>query len=177
MDELWLKAPHTLAWLALDSDISLTLPPTSQGADDIATASPVAIHPRLQAFNFVYNNNNDRDYGHGSETAQEVDNVKRSIELSLTMIFNDETERDYFINQNSLALEIDCTSTTLIDPSGAYYYGFQLQIPLFKVRKRPDTIGGVNDRLTVELDCEVLEDKTNPACALTVYTAIPAYLA
>lgn len=106
---------------------------------------------------------NDLEYG------------RRTIELKLTMRFEDQTELDHYLAQDALALEINVKGGVL--DSGAYFEGFILIIPRFKLKAPPLATGDPDSVLEIELEADVQDDGTNSAFLLDVYNATAVYLA
>jgi len=88
------------------------------------------------------------------------------------------TEADqlnYYLNQSPLAMELQNVGPTLIDPAGAFYPGITVIFPQVQLTAIPR--GENNQRETLEFQCSVMEDQTNPAWLAFVYNAQAAYLA
>ena len=117
------------------------------------------------------------NYGYGSKVLQELEKgPRRTMGLNFEMFFKDDTELDFFLNQTNLALDIEFKGGTLIDASGAFFYGAKLIIPSFKVNDHTRT-ASPSDYMVEAMECTILDDGTNPEVLLFVYNAQAAYLA
>jgi len=173
--ESWLKLSNCKVWMEDGSNISISAA-LVQDAEDVSSATPADLKVRLKSFEWGWDNKLEGQPGFGGAGVfQDIDYGRRAANLKFTMLFSDDTELNHFINQNPLAIEFDMKGA-LIAVTGAMYYGFQLIIPRFKLKSAPLAKGGVNDILTVEMDCEVFDDGTNSASILEVYNAQAAYL-
>lgn len=174
--ESWLKLSNCKVWMEDGTDISISAA-LVQDAEDISSATPADLKARLKSFEWGFENKLEGQPGFGGAGVfQDIDYGRRAASLKFTMLFSDNTELNHFINQNPLAIEFDMKGA-LIASTGSMYYGFQLIVPRFKLKSAPLAKGGVNDILTVEMDCEVFEDGTNAVSILEVYNAQAAYLA
>lgn len=174
--ESWLKLADCKVWLESGANISIgaTL---SQGIQNISSGTPSALYTRMKSFEFSWDNAAEGIGGFGGGAYwQDIDPGRRKMDLKFSMLFNDSTDLNYFINQNPVAVEFDLKGSGPIAAGGSLYYGVQLVIPKFKLRKAPLAKGGANDRLTVDFECEILDDGTNPAAIIEGYTAKAGYL-
>jgi len=174
--ENWLKVQNASVWLESAANISIagTL---VQGAEDISSATPENLGSRFKDFELTWNNNLKGQEGFGGAGVyQDCDYERRALDFTCTILFNDSTELDYYINTDALAIEIDLKAG-LIPTSSLYYYGTTLIIPRFKLRKAVKADGGVNDSLAATLEAEVFDDGTNAAIITETYNAKAAYLA
>jgi len=174
--ESWMLWKDCTVWREDGSSISISATP-AQGVEDISSATPDVLGPRMKSFSTKFTNGLVRQPGFGGlGYSQDIDRGRRTIDLSFELIFVDSTELDLFVAQDPVAIELDCVGA-LIDPGGTYKYGFNLIIPKFQLKTPPLGQGGAGDDLTVTMDCEVLDDGTNPAFMLDVYTGKAAYIA
>ena len=174
--ESWMKMSNCKVWLESGADISINAA-LVQGTQDISSGTPDDLGIRLKSFEFTHNNNLEPQYGAGfAGVAGDIDVARRTKELKFTLLFKDSTEIDYYLNQNPLAIEFDLKGA-LIAATGAMYYGIHLIIPRFKLMKDPQPLGGVDDVLTCEFECDIQDDGTNSASIIEAYTAQAAYLA
>lgn len=178
ISESWMKISNCKVWMETGANISIDATLT-QDAENISSATPDTLHTRFKSFDWTWNNNLVPQEGFaGAGVFQDIDFGRRMQELSFTLLFNDSTELDYFINQNPCAIEFDLKGGIVAAGSGTdYYYGFHLIIPRFFIKKAPLPVGGVDDTLECEFECECVEDGTNSAVILEVYNAQAAYLA
>jgi hypothetical protein len=177
ISESWLKLRDCKVWMENGSTISIAASLT-QDAQNISSGAPASLGARLKSFEWSWDNALEGQVGFGGAGVfQDADYGQRKAALKFTMLFNDSTELDHFLNQRPLAIEFDLKGTGPIATGGAYYYGMQLIVPRFKLKAAPLPKGAAGEVLTCELDCEVFEDGTNPASIIEVYTAKPAYLA
>lgn len=176
ISESWMKMSNCSTFLESAGDISIASPLT-QGAQNISSSAPENIAARMKSFELTFNNNSEKQLGFGGAgVAQDIDYNRRAIELKLSLLFNDVTELNYYLNQDALALELDLKGA-LIAAGGAMYFGGQIIVPRFKLKAAPLPKGGVDDVLTVEFDCDVQDDGTNDALIIEGYSAQSAYLA
>lgn len=149
----------------------------TQGTENISSGTPASIGPRVKSWSWKFSNNLEEQRGHGGGgVLADLDYTRRSIELSLTLLVNDSTEIDYYLNQTGLALEIDCKTNQLIAAGGTLYYGVHIIVPRFQLKKAPLPKGGVGDTITQDFDCTIINDGTNPISIVEVYTAKSGYL-
>ena len=176
ISESWLKISNCKVFMESGSDITIAAALT-QGTQDISGATPENLGVRLKSFEFGHNNNNEEQYGAGGGgVAQDIDYGRRSKELKFSLLFNDATELDHYMNQDPLAIEFDLKGA-IIAAGGAMYYGVHIVIPRFKLKAAPLPTGGAGDVLTCEFDCDIQDDGTNAASIIEVYNAKSAYLA
>lgn len=176
ISESWLKLSNCKVWMESGADITIATPLT-QGTEDISSGTPDDLGIRLKSFEFEHNNNLDPQYGAGGGgSAQDIDYARRTKALKFTLLFKDSTEIAHYLAQDPLAIEFDLQGA-LIAATGTMYYGIHLIIPRFKLMNDPQPVGGVDDTLTCEFECDIQDDGTNPASIIEVYNAQAAYLA
>ena len=177
ISEGWLMANRCNVWMESGAEISITAGAMAQAAEDISSATPEDLKARLRSFNVKFNNNPEELPGFGGAgVLQDIDYVRRAIELSFSLQFSDDTELNHFINQDPMAIEFDLTGGTLIDAGGSIYPGIQILIPRFKIKSAPHPQGGPGDSLTLDIECDVQDDGTNDPIEITAYTAQAAYM-
>jgi len=180
ISESWMLYRSCKVWLESGANISITAQGSGvQQAEDISSATPEDLGARIKSFSWAWMNNAERQasFGSGSGAALDIDKGRRTAELSFDLLFDTSTELDYFINQNPLAVEFDLAGGVIDGAGLPFYYGFTLVVPQFYLKAAPVATGGVDDRLMVTLDCEIITDGTNPASWLSVYNAQTGYLA
>lgn len=177
ISESWLLMQKMKVWLESGANISITAAASRvQDAEDISSATPDNLYPRLKSFTFGWQNNLEGQPGAGGGgVLQDIDYGRRAVELKTSIIFYDSTELDYFIDQSVVAVEFDLKGA-LIAAGGAMYYGFDLIIPRAKIKAAPLPQGGAGDTLTQEIEYEVFDDGTNKAAEIIVYNAQAAYM-
>lgn len=177
ISESWLKLANCKVWMETGANISIDATLT-QATENISSATPDTLHTRIKSFEWMWNNNLVPQEGFGGAGVyQDCDFGRRMQELSFTLLFNDSTELDYFLNLNPCAIEFDLKGGIIAAGTGTdYYYGFHLIIPRFFIKKAPLPIGGVDDTLECEFECECVEDGTNAPVILEAYTAQASYL-
>src|SRR5262249_56496324 len=80
----------------------------------------------------------------------------------------------WYLEQTTLALELQCVHGSLIDQAGTFFWGCTVLIPRLKL-KAPQR--GVNAEFdTVTFEGTVLDDGTNEPLSAWVYSAQPHYL-
>ena len=172
--ESWLKLSNCKVWMESGAEISISAA-LVQDAEDISSATPDDLKARIKSFDWAFLNNLERQIGFGGAgIAQDIDYARRTVELKFTLLFADAAELNLFLNQTPIAIEFDLKGALI---AGTTYYGFQLIIPRFKIKSAPLAVGGVGDILTVDIDCDVEDDGTNPVSILEVYNAKSAYMA
>lgn len=175
ISESWVKTPQASVWKESGTDITITGTLT-QGAEDISSATPDSLGPRVQNFEFNLGNNMEGEFGFGSEVFQDLDKGIRELSMTLGLRFNDNTELTHYLNQDNLALELDFQGSVVPLASGLFY-GFQIVVPRCRLKTPPLSKGGPTDSLTQTLEVEFLDDGTNPIFIFEGYNAIAAYLA
>jgi hypothetical protein len=172
-----LYAKDSKLWLEDGASISIDATLT-QGLENISSGTPTSLGPRVKSWRWKFMNNLEGQGGFGGGGVfQDMDYGRRAVELAMTLRFNDTTELDYYLNQTNLALELDCKTTTLVAAGGSFYYGFQLVVPSFKLKKAPMPKGGVGDVLTQDFEIIILDNGTNPISIFEGYSAKAAYFA
>jgi len=174
--ESWLKLSNCKVWMESGAEISISAA-LVQDAEDISSATPDDLKARIKSFDWAFLNNLEKQIGFGGAgIAQDIDYARRTVELKFTLLFADATELNLFLNQTPIAIEFDLKGALI---AGTTYYGFQLIVPRFKIKSAPLAMGGVGvgDILTVDIDCDVEDDGTNPVSILEVYNAEAAYMA
>ena len=172
-----LYSRYTKIWREASPNISIDATLT-QGAENISSGTPVSMGPRVKSWRWKFMNNFEEQRGHGGDgVLQDLDPGRRTVELGLTVLFNDNTELNHYLNQTALALELDCKHATLIAAGGSMYYGFQIIIPKLALKKAPHPKGGVGDSLTQDFEILIMDDGTNPISIFEGYNAKAAYFA
>jgi hypothetical protein len=174
--ESWLKVSNCKVWMETGANIAIgaTL---GQGTEDISSATPDDLKVRLKSFNVGWDNGLEGQAGFGGAGVfQDIDYGRRKCELSFSLLFYDATELAYFTAQDPCAIEFDLKGA-LIAAGGAMYYGAQIVVPRFKIKKAPLPKGGAGDILTCDFECDVQDDGTNAPLIIEAYTAKAAYLA
>lgn len=172
--ESWLKVNQMLAWLENGAAISIS-PALTQGGQNIG-AAPRDIKAVLDTFEVIYNNNQEPIVGFGGAgVLNDLEYKRRTVDLKFTMLFQNKTDLDYYLNQTAYAFEVDLKGA-LIAAGGTMYYGGQIIIPRFKLKTAPIPKGGPGDMLRADFDCEVFEDGTNPPIIIEGYNAKASYL-
>lgn len=170
--------PFNLANIFMENGaaISIASAPRTQGTQNISSGSPVTLNARVKSFEAMFNNNLEPIPGSGGlGLLNDIEYGRRTVELKLTMRFEDQTELDHYLAQDALALEINVKGGVL--DSGAYFEGFILIIPRFKLKAPPLATGDPDSVLEIELEADVQDDGTNSAWLLDVYNATAVYLA
>ena len=164
-------------WMESGASISITaIGSLVQDAEDISSATPDDLKIRFKSFEFGFNNNIEPQLGAGGAgVAHDIDYGRRAIDLKFSLLFNDATELNYFLNQNPMAIEIDLKGAQITGAS-TMYFGMQLIIPRFKIKNAPLPQGGVGDVLTLDIEADVQDDGTNDAVIVAVYNAQDGYM-
>lgn len=175
--ESWLLMRNCKVLMANGADISIDAALT-QGAENIsAGGSPADFGVRLKSFEWSWDNALEGQAGGGGGGVyQDIDYGRRKSDLKFSLLFQDNTEMNHYLNQDALAIEFDLKGA-LIAAGGSMYYGFQLIIPRFKLKAAPLAKAGANDTVTCDFECDVQDDGTNPAVIIEAYNAKAAYLA
>ena len=177
ISEAWMKLTNCKVWMESGANIAIDAV-LVQDVENISSATPDDIKARIKSFEWTYNNNGERQYGFGSGTAgaNDFDFGRRTVDLKFSLLFNDATEMNYFVNQDPIAIEFDLKGA-LIAATGTMYFGCQLIVPKFKLKSAPLPKGGVGDILVADFDCDVQSDGVNAISIIEVYNAKAAYLA
>lgn len=174
--ESFLKVNQAKFWMEDGSNISVAATLT-QDAQNISSATPASLGPRFKSFELTYDNGAEGQVGAGGAGLyQDIDYGRRKAELKFSLLFNDATELDHYLNQTPLAVEFDLKGA-LIAAGGTMYYGVQIIVPRFMLKAAPWPKGGPNDRLTIDMEADIQDDGTNSPVIIEVYTAKAAYLA
>ncbi len=173
--ESWMKLTNCKVWLesGANIDIAATL---SQAAENISSATPDNLYPRLKNFEWTWDNALEPQPGFGQAAGalQDLDYARRKCGLKFSLQFYDTTELDYYTSQAACAIEFDLKGAIVV-ASSSLYFGAHLVVPRFKIKATPLPKGGPNDTLVQDFDCEVFDDGTNAASILEVYNAQAAY--
>lgn len=177
--ESWLKTTQMKVWMETGANISIGATPV-QDAEDISSATPDILSLRLRNFDFEWDNDNYLNFGYGSNVLQENDKgAMRKATLTFTMLYDDnaggDTELNYYLNQDIAAIEFDAKGA-LIAGGGTMFYGMDLIVPAFKIRKVGKK-GKSGDWLTQDFEATIMNNGVNPIVDLSVYNAKAAYLA
>lgn len=173
--ESWIKTTQMKVWLESGASISIDATPT-QLLENISSGTPSDLSSRIKSFDFEWDNNNFVSHGYGSEVLVENDKgPRRSVKLSFSLLFKDDTELNLFINQTTAAIEFDAKGA-LIASGGTMYYGMDLIVPAFKL-KPISKKGKVGDWVTQDFEALVIDNGTNPVVDLYVYTAKTGFMA
>ena len=172
----WVPFNLATLWMESGSDISITAQASMvQGAENISGATPENLNKRLKSFEVIFNNNFEQKAGSGGAgVLHDLEYQRRTIELKMTLRFKDQTELDHYLAQDALALEINVKGGVLA--AGAYFEGFILVIPRFKLKAPPLDSGDLGAPLEIELEADVQDDGTNKAYLLNVYNTTEIYL-
>ena len=174
--ESWIKLHACKVWLESGANISITAT-LVQDAEDISSATPDNLYPRLKNFEWTWDNALEGQPGFGGAGVfQDADYGRRKCDLKFTLRFLNGTELAYYTSQAACAIEFDLKGAIVV-ASSAMYFGMQLIVPRFKLKPTPLPKGGPNDTLTQDFDCEVFDDGTNAASIIEVYNGQAAYLA
>ncbi len=175
LTESWLKLADCKVYLENGTAISIS-PTLVQAAEDISSGAPVDLSARIQGVEWNWNNKLEGQPGYGGAgLLQDLDYGKRETSLKFTLLFNDATEIDHYLNMDPLAIEFDLKGG-LIAATGAMYYGFHLIVPRFKLLNAP-LPKEENGIYVCEMECDIQDDGTNPAVIIEGYSSKPAYLA
>jgi hypothetical protein len=181
ISESWLLMGNCKVWMETGADISIAASPApGQGSEDISSATPDILGPRMESFDLDYDNKLKGQYGFGGGyVLVDQDFERREIGLKLGMRFVDATELALFLALSPCAIEFDLSGSIIYttSPAGTLKYGCSIIIPRMMLKQAPLPKGGPNNTLTCDLDFEVFEDGTNPAIMFHVYNAQAAYLA
>ncbi len=169
--ESWFKSRNIRAWKESGANISISPTPV-QGAEDISSATPAALAPRLESFDFSWANNPELQLDNLG-----VDMGRRAASLKYSLLYDDTTEIGHYANQDNLALEFDLDSGTIIAATGAFKYGIDLIVPCCSLKAAPIPDGGETKILKADYDVTIKDDGTNPIFEFYTYTSIAAFIA
>ncbi len=183
--ETQMRAADTLVFLnpapipATDFVLPAAFSQTDTNIDGAAPAL-TALGARVKSWAFNFSNNLEEQPGQGGQgLLQGLDFQRRSMDVELVLRYKDATERDFYENLTGIALEFNNARILagLIDAAGAYYFGFDLRIPLVNLNVRPEPEGGAAEPYTITLAGTILDDGVNEMFDFTVYNATEVYLA
>lgn len=182
VDENWLRWGDAKIYLRDVTGISpLSIPSTpSQTASNLG-GSPINISTRVLSWNLTWNNNLVPDFGYRASTGLYRGNfhpTKRSATIALTIecdSADEATHLGYYFTQAQLAIELNLNSGTLIAATGAFKYGMIVMLPRIQLTAMPR--GETNQLENLTFTGVLMDDTTNPSCAIFVYDNVPAYLA
>jgi hypothetical protein len=181
ISESWMKMGSALVFLETGANIAVVSSPAySQGAENISSATPDALSPRLTSFEFTFDNDLEGQFGFGGgDVLVDADYKRRKIGLKFSLLFNDSAELAYYLAQNPCAFELNLKGAQIVtaSPASTLYYGAIIQVPKFYLKDPPLPKGGPKDIVMADFDCEVVDDGTNPAAIIEVFNAQAAYLA
>lgn len=176
ISESWMLMSGGKVWLETGTDRSISAAAT-QGTEDISSATPDNLSPRVKSFEFGWNNNLQEEPGvGGAGVLLGLSYGRRALETAKIVVrFNDATEAGYYTSQAGCSVELDFKGA-LIASGGTMYFGCQLVLRNGILKAYPKPEGGAGDILTQTLDWEALSDSTG-VFEINVYTAQAAYLA
>lgn len=180
ISESWLRTGK-IAGLWIETGANITIGTPTQGAEAISSATPDDLTSRLLEFNFVHNNNLRADLGYqpaGGDVRADLDYGRRGGTVTMKVKALSSawaTELGYYSNQDDVAVHLSCKMGDLIAAGGAYYWGFELIIPLIKLK--PIKRDVQDDFHVITLEGDIHDDGVNDEVILYVYNAQAAYLA
>lgn len=180
IDEKWLRWGDSHIALRDVSSGVLAVPTSPvQGATNLGSAA-IDVSTRVLRMEISYPNTLWAEGGYRASTGRVRGNLlagRRRTDLTLELQMETDSEaRDvgYYLEQTPLAFEWRCTSSTLIAPTGTFYYGALVLIPKLQLRALRRSEQDNFD--TVVLEGRVLDDKTNPVMVTWIYNAQATYL-
>jgi len=181
ISESWMKMGNAKVFLESGADIAIVASPAySQGLENISSATPDILSPRLTNFEFLFDNDLEGQYGFGGgDVFVDADYKRRKISLKFSLLFYSDAELAYYIAQSPCAFELNLKGAQIVtaSPASSLYYGAIIQIPKFYLKQPPLPKGGPKDTVTADFDCEIVDDGTNPAAIIEVFNEQAAYLA
>jgi hypothetical protein len=176
ISESWMKLSNCKVWMETGANISIDATLT-QDSENISSATPDDLKVRFKSFNLTWDNMIEGQAGFGGAGVfQDIDYGRRKCELSFSLLFSDATEMAYFTAQDACAIEFDLKGALVI-AGASMYFGGQIIVPRFKIKKAPLPKGGPGDILTCDFEADVQDDGTNAPLIIEVYNGKPAYLA
>lgn len=180
ISESWLRVGKVAGfWLESGANIQINASPT-QGSQAISSATPDNLTSRLLDFNFTHNNNQRGDLGYApgggfSRSDLEYGLRDASITFKLKALSTTwATEFAYYENQDPIALHLGIDMGTVIADGGNYKFGFDLIIPLVKLK--PIKRNVQDDYHTLDFEATVFDDGSNDEVIIYVYNAQSQYL-
>ena len=153
---------------AMSEDLDLT-------ANDL-TSNPSALGANVIGLEWNYRNNIDPDFlytiGSGDQFGV-AERVARDQTLTLTLLWQDETYRDYLIDDTDLALQVKVKNAQI--GAEGLYYGWQAVFTKLRIASRPKSESG--GRLVETITFNVLQDATHGSVILDVFNIQTAYMA
>jgi hypothetical protein len=181
ISESWLRWGEIAGfWLETGADISINATPT-QGGQAISSGTPDDLTSRLLDFNFVHNNNLRGDLGYGPGgglVRSDLEAGLRDASVTFKIKADDTTyatELAYYEDQDDVAIHLAVDTGTVIATGGSYKWGFDIIIPLLKLK--PVKRDVEDDYHVLNFEASVFDDGTNDEVILYVYNAEAAYLA
>lgn len=173
--ESWLKVANCKVFLENGANISIDATLT-QGLKNISSGTPADIGPRFKNFELSYDNQQQGIDGYGGAAVfQDMHYGTRKQQFKFSLLFKDDTELNYYLNQTPMAIELDLKGG-LIAAGGTLYYGCQIIVPKFQLKVVPHPKGERDEFATADYDCTVLEDGTNSPFIIEGYNAKAGYL-
>jgi hypothetical protein len=160
--------------------IPLVVPvPILQGQTNLGEGA-IDVSTRVLRLELNYPNHLWAEGGYRASTGMVRGNLvtaKRSTDLILELQVETADEaRDlaWYLQQRSIAFELQCVSTLLVDPAGTFFFGVTMILP--RVQFRAIVRHEQFQFDTLELQGQVMDDQTNPVILGWVYNARPFYL-
>lgn len=173
--ESWIKTTQCKVWLENGASIAIDATPV-QEVESISSGTPVDLKLRFRKGQFKWDNDPFTNYGYGSAVRQEaLQGAMRKASFGFSMLYVDDTELNHYLNQTTLAIELDAAGA-VIAGGGTFKYGCQLIIPAMKLKK-VGKAGKAGEFFTQDYEATLINDGSNPLARLVVYTAKAAYLA
>jgi hypothetical protein len=160
-------------------DTSFGTPP-SQSAANLG-GSETNLSTRVIDFTWTWNNNLQAEQGYRASMGQVRTNfhpLRRTSNLTIRFEVDSADEAadlNYYLNQSKLAIELNVNSGTVVAATGTFNYGFIVLLPRVQLTSIPRSQTAELENL--DFIGEVLDDGTNPAAMVFVYTAKAVYLA
>lgn len=180
--EDWIKWGDAALYIkpTAGTPIDTTLATPSQSAPNLGGSEVNLSQPTI-GWTWTENNSLPADDGYRPSTrlvrgnthaTRRVGTVAWRLEVDTT---TEAAQLNYYLTQTKLAMELRVAGTTVIDVGSTFFPGLTVIFPQVQLTAIPR--GTNNQRETLEFQCSVMEDGTNPAYVAFVYNAQPAYLA
>lgn len=174
----WLLQKNGYAWIETSAAKSIDATKT-QGSENISSGSPRDLKAIIKKFTYKHDNKLAGNFGFGAGNSgvfQSLDYGQRDDTLTLDLLHVDGTDLAYYTAGTILTLEIEVKGA-LIAAGGTMYYGYNLIVPRFMLKKAPLPKGALGDALTNTYECDIQEDGTNPPVIFNGYSEIAAFFA
>jgi hypothetical protein len=176
--ESWQLMKNGYAWIETSAAKSIDAAKT-QGLENISSGTPRDLKAIIKKFSLKWNNNLEGQFGFGAGSAgvfQTMDYGRRTAELSMDLLHVDGTDLGYYLANTILTAEFEVKGA-LIAAGGTLYYGYNVVVPRFMLKKAPLPKGGVGDTLMNTYEADIQNDGTLTSIVFDGYSAQATWFA